>query len=156
MTSFTSGADVAKLNQEQDRDETNGRRSHHSTAELAGDFSRELTTLVHDEISLAKAELADKGRIAGLGAGLLGCAAALALLGAGALVAAAIAALHLVWPVWLSALVVGAAVLVVGLMVALSGKRVVAKAGPPVPEQAIESVKEDVSWLKTQARSARG
>lgn len=126
-----------------------------STAELAGDLSRQLTKLVHQEISLAKAELAQKGKHAGIGGGLFGAAAISALFGAFALTVAAIAALHLVVSVWLAAIIVGAAYLLVAGVAALTGKRQVQLATPPVPEEAVESTKEDVAWLKTQVKSAR-
>ncbi len=125
------------------------------TSELAGDLARQVTSLVHNEIELAKAELAQKGRRAGLGAGAMGAAAVFGFLGLGCLLAAAIAGLHLVVAVWVSALVVGGACLVVGGVSVLAGRHEVRQATPPVPTEAIESTKEDVRWLKTQATSAR-
>ena len=138
---------MAEIRDETTRDET--------VAQLLRDLSRQTTTLVHQEVELAKAELGAKGRRMGAGAGLLGAAGVIALLGAGALVAAAIAGLTTVLSVWLSALIIGAALLAVGGVIALSGKKEIQEASPPVPTQAVESTKEDVEWLKTQAQSAK-
>ncbi len=125
------------------------------TSELVGDLARQVTDLVHEEIELAKAELAQKARQAGLGAGAMGAAAVLGLLGLGCLLAAAIAGLHLVIALWVAALVVGGSCLLVAGMTVLAARRAVRQATPPVPTEAIESTKEDVRWLKTQATSAR-
>ncbi|HEX3541129.1 MAG TPA: phage holin family protein [Acidimicrobiales bacterium] len=125
------------------------------TAELVGDLGRELTTLIHQEMELARVELAEKGKRAGLGAGMFGAAAVLALFGIGCLTACVVGALAQVMSLWLAALIVAIAYLVVAGILALTGKREVEEATPPVPEQAVESTKEDVEWLKTQARSAR-
>ncbi|HLI73626.1 MAG TPA: phage holin family protein [Acidimicrobiales bacterium] len=114
-----------------------------------------MTDLVHEESELAKAELAQKARQAGLGAGAMGAAAVLGLLGLGCLLAAAIAGLHLVIALWVAALVVGGSCLLVAGMTVLAARRPVRQATPPVPTEAIESTKEDVRWLKTQATSAR-
>jgi uncharacterized membrane protein YqjE len=129
-------------------------RTDKSAAELVSDLSRELTTLVHQELELAKAELAEKGKRAGLGAGMFGGAGLLAVLGLGCFTACAVAALQLAMPVWAAALIVGVVYEVVAGGMALAAKREVQQAVPPVPEQAMESTKEDVAWLKKQARSA--
>jgi hypothetical protein len=126
-----------------------------STAELIKKLSGQLGTLVHEEIELAKAEMKPKAKAAGLGAGLLGGAGVIGLLGAGALVAAAIAGISVALPVWLSALIVGAALVVFAGLLALAGRASVSAATPPVPEVAMETSKEDVEWLKARTRSAR-
>jgi hypothetical protein len=123
--------------------------------ELLKQLSQETTTLVRQELDLAKAEMAQKGKRAGLGAGMFGGAGAAALLGLGALSAAAIAALDAALPLWLSALIVAVIWLAVAGVLAMTGKAKVQQATPPVPEQAQRSVKEDVEWAKTQAKSAR-
>jgi hypothetical protein len=126
-----------------------------STAELLRDLSGEMTTLVHQELELAKGELAAKVKRLGAGAGLLGLAAATAILGAGALVAAAIAGIATVLPVWLSALIVGGALAAAAGVMALMGGTEVAEGTPPIPAEALQSTKEDVEWLKMQAKSAK-
>jgi uncharacterized membrane protein YqjE len=134
-----------------DQDELRDR----SIGELLKQLSQETTTLVRQELELAKAEMAQKGKQAGVGAGMFGGAGVSALLGLGALTAAAIAALDAAMPLWLAALIVGLVWLAVAGVLALQGKTKVQAATPPVPEQTQESVKEDVEWAKTQAKSAR-
>ena len=126
-----------------------------STAELLHDLSAQVTTLVHEEIALAKAELSVKGKRLGEGAGLFGAAALLGVLALGALVAAAIAALSLVLDVWLAALLVAVGLVVVAGTLAFVGKTNVSKGAPPIPQEAVASAKEDVAWIKTQTKSAR-
>ena len=123
--------------------------------ELLKQLSQETTTLVRQELDLAKAEMAQKGKQAGVGAGMFGGAGVSALLGLGALTGAAIAALDAAMPLWLAALIAALVWLAAAGALALQGKRKVKDATPPVPEQTQESVKEDVQWAKTQAKSAK-
>jgi len=123
--------------------------------ELLKQLSEETTTLVRQELELAKAEVTEKGKKAGTGAGMFGGAGVAAFLGLGAITAAAIAALDLAMATWLAALIVGLIWLAVAGVLALQGRNKVQEATPPVPEQATESVKEDVEWAKTRAKSAR-
>jgi uncharacterized membrane protein YqjE len=123
--------------------------------ELLKQLSQETTTLVRQELELAKAEMAEKGKRAGLGAGMFGGAGAAALLGLGALTAAAIAALDTAMALWLAALILALLWLAAAGVLAMRGKSKVQQATPPVPEQTQRSVKEDVEWAKNQARSAR-
>jgi Putative Actinobacterial Holin-X, holin superfamily III len=126
-----------------------------STAELFKDLGDEMTSLIRQEMDLARAEMAQKGKRMGLGAGFFAVAGALGLAALGALVASAIAGLHLAVALWLSALIVGVVLLLAAGVVALYGALQVRRAGPPIPQQAVETTKEDVAWLKTQAKSAR-
>ncbi len=126
-----------------------------SMAELGSDLAREMTSLVHHEIELAKAEMAEKGKRAGLGAGMFGAAGLLAAFGFGCVTACFIAALQLGMAVWLAALIVGLVYVAGAGVLALLGRRQINQATPPVPAEAVESTKEDVEWLKTQAQSAR-
>jgi hypothetical protein len=123
--------------------------------ELLRRLSDEATTLVRKEIELAKAEMAEKGRKAGAGAGMFGGAAATGLMALGALTACLILALNHAVSDWLAALIVGLVFAGVAAVLALQGKHKTDEVGSPVPEQAVESVKEDVQWAKTQAKSAR-
>jgi uncharacterized membrane protein YqjE len=123
--------------------------------DLLKQLSQETTTLVRQELELAKAEMAQKGKQAGVGAGMFGGSGASALLGLGALTAAAIAALDTGIALWLAALILALLWLAVAGVLAVTGKGKVQQATPPVPEQTQESVKEDVRWAKNQARSAR-
>jgi hypothetical protein len=129
--------------------------SEKSMAELMRDLSAQTTTLVHQEMELAKAEMVSKGKRIGIGAGLFGSAGLFAVFGLGALTAAAIAGIATALSVWLSGLIVGGAWLGLAGILALTGTTEAQRATPPVPEKAIESTKEDVEWLKTRTRSAK-
>jgi hypothetical protein len=119
-----------------------------STAELVQQASEQLSRLVRDEITLAKAELAEKGKRAGIGAGLFGGAGALAMYGLGAAIATGIIALDLVLPLWLAALIVTVVLFAVAGVLALLGMKQISRAVPPEPLAAIESVKADVDEVK--------
>jgi Flp pilus assembly protein TadB len=121
--------------------------------ELLKQLSEETTRLVHQELELAKAELTQKGRQAGMGAGLFGAAGAIGLLALAALTACFILALDAVLPAWLAALLVAVVYAAVAAVLAMQGRNKVRQAVPPVPEQTVETVKEDVQWAKTQMRS---
>ena len=124
----------------------------HSVPELLKQLSQETSTLVKQELALARAELLEKGRTAGIGAGMIG-GGALALLAAGALTAAVILLLDKAMAAWLAALVVAVVYAAVAAVLALRGRQEIQESTPPVPEQTIETVKEDVAWAKTRARS---
>jgi uncharacterized membrane protein YqjE len=126
------------------------------TGELLKELSDHTTTLVRQEIDLAKAELQEKGKQAGLGAGMFGGAGLFGVSAFAALTAFLIAVLDKAMEFWLAALIVAAAYAAIAVVLAVTGKRKVTKAGPPIPEQAKDSVKEDVEWARTQARSGRG
>jgi Flp pilus assembly protein TadB len=126
-----------------------------SLGELLGQLSEQTTRLVHQELELAKAELTDKARQAGMGAGLFGGAGALGLAALGALTACLILALNAVVPAWLAALIVAVVYGIIALVLVRQGQARVKRAVPPVPTQTIETVKEDVEWAKTQLRSDR-
>ena len=127
----------------------------HGTGELLRELSDHTTTLVRKEIELAKAELGEKGKKAGQGAGMFGGAGLFGVLAFGALTTSIIAALDSAMELWLAALIVAVVYGAIAAVLALQGRNKVQEAGPPVPEQATESVKEDVQWAKTQARSGR-
>jgi uncharacterized membrane protein YqjE len=121
--------------------------------ELLKQLSEETTRLVHQELDLAKAELTQKGKQAGMGAGLFGAAAAIGFLALAALTTCFILALDAVMPAWLAALIVAVVYGVIAAVLAMQGRNKVRQATPPVPEQTVETVKEDVQWAKTQMRS---
>jgi membrane protein len=122
-----------------------------SVAELIHDLSEQLSTLVRDEIRLARAELSEKGKRAGIGAGLFGGAGVVSLYGVGALIFAAGLGLAKVVDGWLAALIVAAALFLIAGILALTGRGQVKQAVPPVPEQAVHSVKTDVETVKERA-----
>jgi uncharacterized membrane protein YqjE len=121
--------------------------------ELLKQLSQDTTRLVHQEIELAKAELTQKGRQAGAGAGMFGGAGVLGFLALAALTTAIILALDAVLPAWLAALLVAVVYGAIAAVLALQGRNKVRQATPPVPTQTIETVREDVEWAKTQMRS---
>jgi uncharacterized membrane protein YqjE len=113
-------------------------------AQLTSDVSR----LVRDELQLAKIELKDKGKEAGVGVGLFGGAGAFAFYGLGALVTTAILGLAYVVPAWLAALIVTLVLFAIAGVAAVLGKRHVSRATPPVPQRAVEGVHDDLEALK--------
>ena len=123
--------------------------------ELLKQLSEQTSTLVRQEMELAKAELTEKGKRAGIGAGMFGGAGLIAVYAVGALTACLILALAEAVDGWLAALIVAAVYGLIAGGLALTGKEQVSRATPPAPEQATESVKEDVEWAKTRARSGR-
>jgi uncharacterized membrane protein YqjE len=132
-----------------------GELRSHSTGDLVRQLSEQTTTLVRKEIELAKAELAEKGKAAGQGAGMFGGAAVVALLALGALTATIIAVLDKAMDLWVAALIVTAVYAAVATALAVAGRERVKEGMPPAPEQTVETVKEDVQWAKSQARSVR-
>jgi uncharacterized membrane protein YqjE len=124
-------------------------------AELLKQLSEQTSTLVRQELDLAKAELTEKGKHAGIGAGMFGGAGLFGVLALGALTACLILALDTAMAAWLAALIVAVVYGAIAGTLALTGKNKVQQATPPVPEQAVESSKEDLEWAKTKAKSAR-
>ena len=124
-------------------------------AEVAKDLTSDLSLLVRQEIELAKAEMAEKGRTAAPGLGMFGGAGVIGLCAAGALTACLVLLSSLFLADWAAALIVGVVLAAIAFVLARQGKERVADAGKPVPEQTIETVKEDVEWAKTRASSAR-
>ena len=125
------------------------------TAELMRELADQTTSLVRKEIDLAKLELAEKGKKAGMGAGMFGGAG---LFGVGAfatLTTCLVLALETAVTGWLAALIVTVVYSAVAGVLALRGKKQVKQAGPPVPARAVESTKEDLEWVKTRAKSGR-
>ena len=134
--------------------ETNDLRDR-PIGELMRQLADETGTLVRQELDLAKAEMREKGKRAGVGAGFLGGAAVAALLALGALTAFLILVLDGVMPNWLAALIIAAVWGAIAGVLYMRGRQKVEEVGRPVPEQTQESIKEDVEWAKTQARSGR-
>ena len=114
-----------------------------------------IVTLARQELELAKAEMAEKGRKAGPGLGMLGVAAGVALLAAGALTASLILLLDEVMPDWLAALLVGFVLVATAAVLYTAGKGRVQEATPLIPEQTVDTLKEDVEWAKTQIGSEK-
>ena len=132
---------------------TENERARESTAELVKDLSRDISQLVREEIALAKAEMTEKGRKAGAGAGMLSGAAVLGLAAVGGSMAFFILVLDSWMPAWLAALIVTAVYAAGAAVLGLRGRERLSEAAPAAPERTIESVKEDVQWAKTRATS---
>ena len=123
--------------------------------ELLKQLANETTTLVKQELELAKAEMREKAGKAGPGVGMWGAAGVTGLLALGSLTAFLILALDGAMPNWLAALIVGLVYAAIAGFLYLRGKQKVEEAGSPVPEQTIETLKEDVQWAKHPTTSAK-
>lgn len=124
-------------------------------AELVRALTDQTSQLMRQELELAKAELAIKGKQAGFGAGLFGGASIFGLYAVGALTACLILALATAVAAWLAALIVTVIYAVIAGAMALTGKNKVQEGVPPVPEQTVETLKEDVEWTKQRAQAGR-
>jgi len=124
-------------------------------AELLKRLSEQAQTLARKEVELAKVELSEKGKRAGLGAGMFGGASLFGLLALGALTACFILALATAVAGWLAALIVAVVYGAIAGALALAGRTKVREATPPVPEQATRSVKRDIESTKEHAKAAR-
>ena len=136
-----------------DRTESRPLASELETGELVKQASQQISELVRGELRLAAAEVKDKGTRAGKGAGVLGGAGLVAGYGVAALLAAVIAALSLVLPVWAAALIVAAVLLAVAAGMAIAGRGKVTDAMPPTPDEAIDSAKQDVAEIRKRTQS---
>jgi Putative Actinobacterial Holin-X, holin superfamily III len=119
-----------------------------STGQLIGQLTEQISRLVRDEARLAQAEVTQKAKRLGVGAGLFGGAGLFAFLGLATLVATAVMALALVLPGWLAGLIVAVVLFAVAGVLAVVGKKDVAQASPPVPTQAIAGVQADIAAVK--------
>jgi uncharacterized membrane protein YqjE len=126
-----------------------------SVADLGRQLSNQTTELVRHEVELAKAELRVKGKRAGMGASMFGGAGAFGVYALGALTAAIIAGIAEALPVWAAALIVAAVYGAIAGILALRGRKKVQQATPPLPEETVHSVKEDVRYTKQRAQEAR-
>ena len=132
-----------------------GRAEDASLAELGQRLSEQTTRLVQQEVELAKAELSEKGKRIGVGAGAFSAAGLLGIFGLAVLTAAAVLALSTAMAAWLAAVIVAVVYLAVAGVLALLGKKKLQSATPPLPEQAIASSKRDVEEVKSRAKEGR-
>jgi hypothetical protein len=123
-----------------------------SAGDLIKLMSEQVSALVRDELKLAQLEMTRKGKQAGIGAGMLGGSGVIALYGLGCLIACAVIAISGVIAAWLSVLIVGVALLAVAGIAALIGKSRLQRATPPVPQEAVHSVKTDIDEVKERTR----
>ncbi|GAB6937116.1 phage holin family protein [Isoptericola variabilis] len=121
-----------------------------SMGRLVEQLSEQTTRLVRAEVALAKAEMTEKAKRSGIGIGLVAAALVIVLYAVGVLIWAGITGLATVWPLWLSALVVGVAMLLVaGIAVAIAVGQLKKAARRP---ETIDRVKEDVETIKKGVR----
>jgi hypothetical protein len=125
-----------------------------SFGELAKSLSEDISTLVRQELALARAEMTEKGKRAGIGIGMFGAAGVIGLGAFGALTAFFILALaEAGLDGWLAALIVTLVYAAIAGVLAMQGREKVSEATPAVPEQTKETIKEDIQWAKTQIGS---
>ena len=137
------------------REGTSGALRDRPVGDLVKDATEQAQTLVRQEVELARVELAEKAKQAGIGAGMFGGAGLFGVFAFGALTAAIIGAFDLLVPFWAAAAIVAAVYGAIAGLLALTGKSKVQEATPPVPEEAVETVKEDVAWTKQRAQAGR-
>jgi len=120
-----------------------------STSDLVSRAAAQMSTLVRDELALARTEMTTKARRAGLGAGLFGGAGVLVAYGIGLVLALAVIGLDAVWPLWAAILTVAVVVFAIAGTSALLGRSRLRQAAPPVPTEAVEGVSEDLHTIRT-------
>jgi hypothetical protein len=130
-------------------------RTEPSTPELIKRATEQISTLVRDEMALARTELTAKARHAGKGAGLFGGAGIIALYGVAGVLGAIVLLLARVMPAWVAALVVGVLLLAFAGLLALVGRGQVRQAVPPVPTEAIRDLRADIDVVSTAVEDRR-
>jgi tetrahydromethanopterin S-methyltransferase subunit C len=135
--------------------ENRSTRDDRPVGDLVKDLSQQTATLVRQELELARAEMTQKGKAAGIGAGMFGGAGLIGLFALGTLTACFVLALAEAVAPWLAALIVAAVYAAIAGVLAVTGRSKVQQATPPVPEEATDEAKETVEWTKARARSAR-
>lgn len=126
--------------------------SARSVGTLVKEGTEQLSDLVRQELKLAQAELTQKGKRAGIGGGLFGAAGLMAFFALAAMVAAAIAAVAMPLPLWAAALIVAGGLLLIAAIAALIGRREVKQAVPPVPAEAVDSMRYDLETIRGRAK----
>jgi uncharacterized membrane protein YqjE len=129
--------------------ETNDERS---IKELIEQLGEQTQALARKEVELAKAEVTEKGKRLGVGAGAFGAAGIIALFAFGALTAALVLLLATAMETWVAALIVAVVYAAIAGIAALIGRGQVERGAPPAPERAIDSTKQDVEAVKRSAR----
>jgi uncharacterized membrane protein YqjE len=124
-----------------------------SVPELVKELTRDISELVRQEIELARLEMTEKGKKAGLGVGMFGGAAVFGMAVVGGSMATVIIVLDLAMPLWLASLVTTVLYAAAGGLLALRGRDELKETGVPIPERTKQSVKEDIKWAKTRAQS---
>jgi uncharacterized membrane protein YqjE len=138
-----------------DADLASGEREkrQESVPELVKDLTRDISELVRQEIELARVEMTEKGKQAGLGVGMFGGAALLSMAVVGGSMATLIILLDLVMPLWLASLITTVLYAAAAALLALRGREELKETGAPITERTKQSVKEDIQWAKMRAQS---
>jgi uncharacterized membrane protein YqjE len=138
-----------------DAELANGERGtrQESVPELVKELTRDISELVRQEIELARLEMTEKGKKAGLGVGMFGGAAVLGMAVVGGSMATVIILLDLAMPLWLASLVTTVLYAAAAALLALRGRDELKETGAPIPERTKQSVKEDIQWAKMRAQS---
>ena len=126
-------------------------RDDRSLGELFAELAQETSTLVRQEVTLAKTEISQKASRAGRHVGVLAAGGAVAYAGLLAILAGVIILLNYVMPLWLSALLVGLVVAGVGYLLVRKALDAL-KREDFTPQQTMESLKEDKEWTRDQTR----
>ncbi|HEY8534471.1 MAG TPA: phage holin family protein [Micromonospora sp.] len=127
--------------------------SAQSTAKLVQQATEQISRLVRDELTLARLEIADKARQAGVGMGLAGAGGVLAFCGIGTLIVAAVLALALAMPAWLAAVIVAVVAFASSGLLLLAGRHRIKQAGSPVPKAVTDGVRADVRTVSDAVKS---
>lgn len=120
-----------------------------SIGDLFSELANETSTLIRQEVALAQAEMTQKAVKAGKDAGMLIAGGTIVYVGFLAIVAAIIVGLAYFIPLWLSCLLVGVVIGIIGGVMVYMGLEDLKKLDP-VPEKTVETLKEDVEWAKNQ------
>lgn len=123
--------------------------------ELLSRLANETSTLVRQELELARTEMLEKGKDVGASAGMFSASVVFGLGAFGAVTTFLIALIALALPVWAAALIVTVVYGLIAFIAAQRGKKKLEAASPLAPEQTAQTVKEDVAWAKTRVKSGR-
>ena len=130
------------------------RATDSSLVELVGQLSSQTSRLVRDEIRLAQKEFQQSAASAGKGAGLISAATVLAVFGLATAIAAIVAAVALVLPVWAAAAIVALVLLLAAGVTALISKKKIEDVTPAVP-LTVDSVKHDIQEVRDARHGAQ-
>lgn len=129
------------------------REAERPLGELLRELGDEMSALVRAEIALAKVEIVEKSKPAVASAGMFGGSAVLGLGAFGAFTAFVIALIALALPLWAAALIVAVVYGAIAGALAMSAKKKLHDVGPLALEQTAQTVKEDIEWIMTRAKS---
>ena len=124
-------------------------------SELLRSLLADIRLMLRWEAELAKLEVKDRGSRLGIAGGIMAGAAVVALLALGTLIAAAVAGLAIVLPLWAAALIVGTVLVMVAVVIFVVGRARMRAVGSLAPTATIETAREDVAWIRREAGRLR-